>query len=86
MNKIGNIIRHLLQENGSDAKPPKKQKLVIIMAYLRGGSSFLGRLLSMNPDVMYWYEPLADIYNSFTLSRTMTLTLHVLFNQDGTPR
>ena len=31
---------------------------VVLIAYHRGGSSFLGELFNQNPDAFYWFEPL----------------------------
>ena len=38
---------------------------VLLFAYYRGGSSFIGDLFNHNPDVFYWFEPLAGITNSW---------------------
>ncbi|ELT95586.1 hypothetical protein CAPTEDRAFT_200452 [Capitella teleta] len=37
---------------------------VLLMAYMRGGSSLLGEVFNQDPDVFYWYEPLTQFYSS----------------------
>lgn len=39
-------------------------KLLVILAYQRTGSTFLGRLFRKNPEVFYMFEPLDSLYSS----------------------
>ncbi|KAH3779695.1 carbohydrate sulfotransferase 1-like [Dreissena polymorpha] len=34
---------------------------IILLAYMRSGSTFLGNLLGWRPDVFYWFEPLRNL-------------------------
>ena len=36
---------------------------VVLLAYYRGGSSFLGEIFAQNPEVFYWFEPLEGFKN-----------------------
>ena len=42
---------------------PNKVK-VLMVTYMRGGSSFLGELFAQNPDAYYMFEPLDAFYAS----------------------
>ena len=40
---------------------------VVLVTYYRGGSTFLGEIFNQNPDVFYWFEPLAwNVYHRAT--------------------
>ncbi|KAL1445730.1 hypothetical protein MTO96_044865 [Rhipicephalus appendiculatus] len=47
-------------------KPPKVRRILVV-AYFRSGSSFLGQLLSANPRTFYHYEPLWMLSNAARL-------------------
>ena len=37
---------------------------VIILSYMRSGSTFLGELSQQNPGHLYWFEPMDGLYSS----------------------
>ena len=43
--------------------PIAKSTKVVLVAYMRGGSSLLGELFNTNPQAMYWFEPLDAVYS-----------------------
>ncbi|XP_005103643.1 carbohydrate sulfotransferase 6 [Aplysia californica] len=52
---------HFLSTHAQTATPGKDQnrrKKVIVMSYMRSGSTFTGDLFQFSPDVFYFYEPL----------------------------
>ena len=42
--------------------PNTKPIYILLMTYMRGGSSFLGEMFNQNPKVFYWFEPLAETF------------------------
>ena len=38
---------------------------ILLVTYMRGGSSFLGEVFNQNKDVTYWFEPIAGVYDQF---------------------
>ena len=59
---------------------------VLLYTYYRGGSSFLGDVFNNNPDVFYWFEPLAGITDNWgkdvwTKDPKLTRDWHI--NRDG---
>ena len=36
---------------------------VIIMTYMRSGSTFLGELFDQNPAAFYWFEPIDGVFS-----------------------
>ena len=65
---------------------PSQPTLVLLIAYMRGGSSFFGSTFSMNPDVFYWYEPVWELYNSMAAVHGVELPIHSLYYPDGRER
>ena len=58
-------------------------QIIILFAYMRGGSTFTGTLLGQHPQVFYWYEFLWDVYNSMLSSDQMcTVPASVAFDKD----
>ena len=55
--------------------------VIIMFAYMRGGSSFLGGTLQENPDVFYWYEPLWDAYNGLASSGMFQYPIHTVMDE-----
>lgn len=41
--------------------PDRHATRLLILAYMRTGSSMTGRILNYNPDIFYWYEPLHSL-------------------------
>ncbi len=48
-------------QNGEPSQPKVK---VILMAYMRGGSSLLGHYFSDHPQGFYWFEGLSSLYST----------------------
>ncbi len=70
-----------LEVDQSMDTPAKK---VLLLAYMRGGSSFLGEMFASNPDAFYWFEILHAAYMSlFGILATPT---DVLYTLNGAPR
>ena len=40
------------------------QDLVVMLTYMRGGSSFIGELFNHHEDAMYYFEPISGVYRS----------------------
>ena len=54
------IVQRRIGSAGDDGSPA----YLLILAYQRTGSSFLGELLNQNPDAFYSYEPLDGLYTA----------------------
>ena len=50
-------VYHAIAASSNITQP----KGVVLLAYYRGGSSFLGELMNQNPDVFYVFEPLRGV-------------------------
>ncbi|ESO96515.1 hypothetical protein LOTGIDRAFT_159931 [Lottia gigantea] len=58
------VSRKYFQDFRWKSKEPKQQ--VILVAYMRSGSSFVGNILQYNPDVFYVFEPLYTLEQFYT--------------------
>ena len=47
---------------------------VIVLAYYRGGSSFLAQLINHNSQAMYLFEPFVQQFNQYKVSHGLTNT------------
>ena len=45
-------------------QPTRPARLLLILAYHKTGSTYLGELLNQNPDVFYSFEPLDGLYTA----------------------
>ena len=81
--------RQLENNNTADAnlvnsasKSNDKAKIIIV-AYMRSGSSLLGHMFSDNPEAFYWFESMAALYGSMTgmppLNVALTITHENIF-------
>ncbi len=61
-----------------------KVKKVLLLAYLKGGSTFLGRLFASNPDAFYWFEIVQPMY--LAMMGLMAIPYEELYTLDGTKR
>ncbi len=59
-------------------------KKVLLLAYLRGGSTFLGELFASNPDAFYWFEIVQPMYQAFF--GMMRIPYEILYNTMGKQR
>ncbi len=61
-NNNGNIIDKIMKEHSnSETKPNPSPSKVIIIAYRRSGSSFIGEMFNRNPRVFYLFEPIHPV-------------------------
>ncbi|KAL1448311.1 hypothetical protein MTO96_044098 [Rhipicephalus appendiculatus] len=60
------VLLKQLADTHPQEKPPKVRRILVV-AYFRSGSSFLGHLLSANPRTFYHYEPLWMLSNASRL-------------------
>ena len=56
-------------------------KKVLLIAYSRGGSTFLGQLFALNPQSFYWFEIVQPVY--LAMSGMMTIPTMELYDIDG---
>ncbi len=61
-----------------------KVKKVLLLAYLKGGSTFLGRLFASNPDAFYWFEIVQPMY--LAMMGLMAIPYEELYTVDGAKR
>ncbi len=68
------------------ATTQKTQQTVFVLSlvYMRGGSTFHGRLFASNPDAFYWFEIGQPIY--LAMMGLMTIPEDILFFLNGTRR
>ena len=60
---------------------------VLILAYQRTGSSFLGELYNQHDATFYWYEPIDGIYASlYGTKHGWTVPSDIYTNKDGSQR
>ena len=64
----------------------KNPKRVLLSAYMRGGSSFLGQLFAMNPDAFYWFEIVEPMYGAMMGLRLHSNTYDITHHRNGTRR
>ena len=58
-------------------------KRVILFAYMKGGSTFLGQLFNQNEAATYWYEPIAAMYSALYGSPDWAFPQEVLFTKEA---
>ena len=59
------------------------RQVILLFAYMRGGSSFTGRLLSRQSNIFYWYEFFWDVYNSMMSSKLFGIEpIEIAFDED----
>ena len=60
---------------------------MLVVAYQRTGSSFLGELFNHNPDVFYWFEPVDGMYSAlYGTDHGMTIPMDIYYNTEGRKR
>ena len=64
-------------------QPPAK---VLLLTYMRGGSTFLGALLDQNPNATLWFEPIDGVYSDLYGSVHGWFPLDLLMQTDMTLR
>ena len=74
----------MLQSGAPFENSQKKVTHVLVLAYMRSGSTFTGQLFNRNPDSFYWFEPVESIYTAmYGTSFGLTLPLDIAFNTNG---
>ncbi|XP_050407522.2 carbohydrate sulfotransferase 4 [Patella vulgata] len=68
----------ILEQFGWTATRP--QKRVIIVTYMRSGSSFTGSIIGAHPDVIYFFEPLHSMHKYKANSRRSRPSMFILDN------
>ena len=66
----------------------QNETAVLVVGYMRGGTTFLGDFLNRNKDAFYWYEPLPALFDA-RFSREKIRCRHLLchmFHTNGTYR
>lgn len=65
---------------------PGKATKVLLLTYMRGGSSLLGEMFNQNPDALYWFEPVDGFYSHIYGNFHGIQPLDIFYNQDETYR
>ena len=61
-------------------------KRVLLMAYMRGGSSFLGQMFVTNPEAIFWFELVDPMYGAMMGLRIYNNAYEVTHFRNGTRR
>ena len=61
-------------------------KRVLLMAYMRGGSSFLGQMFATNPEAIFWFELVDPMYGAMMGLRIYNNAYEVTHFRNGTRR
>ena len=77
------MIRVLLQKLLSQNNSPKN---VLMVTYMRGGSTFLGELFKKNTQAIYWYEVAASFYADRFALPGVAFPLFISHYKDGRQR
>ena len=56
------------------------------MAYMRGGSSFLGQMFATNPEAIFWFELVDPMYGAMMGLRIYNNAYEVTHFRNGTRR
>ncbi len=59
---------------------------MLLMAYMRGGSSFLGQMFVTNPDAFFWFEIVDPMYGAMMGLRLYNNAYEVMYHENGTRR
>ena len=76
-----NLIVHPKSTAISEYVYDKSGRKVILLAYTRGGSTFLGQLFALNSESFYWFEIVQPMY--LAMSGMMTIPTMELYDLDG---
>lgn len=63
------------------SKPEALPTKVVLVTYMRGGSSLFGELFNNNPQDMYWFEPMDAVYSYLYGTAEGWLPLDIAFDQ-----
>ena len=73
-------------QNQTTSTKKNDQKHVLLLGYMRGGSSFLGQMFLSNPDVFYWFEILDPMYGAMMGLKLYSNALEITHNENGSRR
>ena len=59
---------------------------VLLVTYMRGGSSVLGEAFNHNPDAFYWFEPLDGLYSDLYGTMHGWMPIDILYHKNKTMR
>ena len=59
---------------------------VLILSYMRAGSTFLGEMLSQQQNAFLWFEPLDGVFGHLYSLLPLTKPIDMLLKNDFTPR
>ena len=59
---------------------------MLLFAYMKGGSTFVGELFNQYPNSVYFYEPVAGFYSALYGTPDWAFPLEVFFNTNGSLR
>ena len=62
------------------ARPGAEPTKVVLVTYMRGGSSLLGQLFNQNPRAIYWFEPMDAVYSHMYGTGEGWLPLDIAFD------
>ena len=62
------------------------QLFVLLVTYMRGGSSFLGELFNQHEDAMYYFEPINGVYKALYGTEDDWNPLTITHHRNGTER
>ena len=65
----------------TEPSPTAQPTKVVMVTYMRGGSSLLGELFNTNPQAMYWFEPLDAVYSHLYGTGEGWLPADITFDQ-----
>ena len=64
----------------------RNKTFVLLSAYMRGGSSFLGQMIALNPNAFYWFEIVEPMYGAMMGLRLHSNTYDITHHVNGTKR
>ena len=63
------------------------EKIILLLAYQRVGSTFIGSIFDQNPDMLYIYEPLDGVYTHlYGIEPGWAVPMDIHFHWNGTYR
>ena len=59
---------------------------VLLLTYMRGGSSVVGEMFNQNPEAFYWFEPIDGFYSHLYGTQHGFFPMDIYYNKDETVR
>ena len=89
--QMSSIQKHVSRINTNPAKHDPVRSIasrsaILLVTYMRSGSTFLGEVFNQNPNVFYWFEPLAAVYDKLYPGKNIRCkdTFCTLFHKNTT--